>query len=185
MLGRISGALFALTLTSTAALADEVTDALNNASDAYAEGDIQYALEELDLARQLMAAMKTEALVGFLPDAPDGWSREIDTDMTAGLTMLGGGVGAEAEYSDGKQSFTIRMMSDNPMVGAFAAMITNAAMMGAKTERVGREKFMNKDGELSGLIDGRILIQAEGTDVKTMLGLLEQVDFESLAEFGR
>lgn len=179
--------LFSLALVSMSnqALADEVTDTLTSAMDAYEEGDIDYAIEELDYAKQLLKAMKTEELTAFLPDAPPGWTREVSDEMNSGLSMMGGGMGAEATYSDGSESFTITIMANNPMVTAMGAMVSNAAMLGMKLERVGREKFVNDEGELTGLIDNRILIQAGGTDVDTMVGVLETIDYETLEDFAR
>lgn len=184
MMRSLFAALLAVPLSTQIACADEVLDTLNSAIAAYEEGDVQYAMEELEYAKQLMAAMKTEALSAFLPDAPEGWSREVSQDMNAGLAMLGGGVGTEAEYSNGDDSFTITITADNPMVGAFAGMIGNAAMLGAKIERVGRQKFMNQDGDLSGLVDNRILIQAEGADIDVMIPVLETIDYKALGDYG-
>jgi len=174
----------ALSAIGLSARADEVTDTLQSSLKAYEEGDLQYALEELDYAKQLMLSMKTEALTVFLPDAPDGWTRQVNSEMNAGLAMMGGGVGAEAEYSGGGDSFTITILADNPMVGAMGAMITNAAAYGAKVERVGREKFMVQDGTVQGLIDNRILVKAEGGDVAEMLKVVETIDFRELGRFG-
>ena len=165
--------------------ADEISDTLQSALDAYTEGDTAYALEEVDYARQLLLALKADALVGFLPEAPEGWTREVNTEMNAGLTMMGGGTGAEATYSGADDRITLTLMADNPMVGAMAGMIGNAAMFGAKVERIGREKFMVKDREVSGLIDNRILIKAEGADTDTMLGLIGTMDFKALKGFGQ
>ncbi|MGH1368196.1 MAG: hypothetical protein ACRBCL_06230 [Maritimibacter sp.] len=165
-------------------LADEVSDTLSSALEAYEEGDIDYAIEELDYAKQLLQGMKTEALTAFLPAAPDGWSREIDTEMNAGMAFLGGGVGASAEYMKGSESMSVTIMANNPMVTAFGGMIGNAAMLGMKVERVGREKFLWDDGELTGLIDNRIMIQIEAQDKATALALAEDIDFKALEEFG-
>lgn len=180
--------LLAATVSFTAATAhaDDVTDALTNALKAYEDGDVKYALEELEYAKQLMAAMKTEALVEFLPDAPQGWTREINTEMNTGLAMMGGGTGAEAEYTkSGKDSFTITIMADNPMVGAMAGILGNAAAIGAKIERVGRQKFMAQNEELTGLIDSRILVKATGSETELMLETLKTMDFKALSDFGR
>lgn len=179
------GAALISALATLPVAADEVTETLQSAMDAYADGDFQYALEELDYARQLMLSQKTDALSGFLPAAPDGWTRTLNSEMSAGMAMLGGGIGAEAEYSDGTDSFTITMMADNPMVAGMAGMIGNASLMGIKMERVGRQKFMNQDGELSGMIDNRILVQASGGDVDTMLALLGEIDFRALRNFNK
>ena len=165
-------------------MADDVTEALETALEAYEEGDTSYALEELEYAKQLMMAMKADDLVGFLPEAPEGWSREVNTEMNAGLAMMGGGTGAEATYEGDGGRVTITLMADHPMVAGMAGMISNAGMLGAKIERVGREKFMVNDGEISGLIDNRILVQASGGDVPMMLEMLESMDFKALADFG-
>ncbi|MEQ9259362.1 MAG: hypothetical protein RIG84_09695 [Roseovarius sp.] len=165
-------------------MADDIKDALESALQAYEEGDTQYAIEELDYAKQLLLAMKTDALVEFLPAAPEGWTREVNTEMNAGLSMMGGGTGAEATYEGDGQRITVTIMADNPMVTGMAGMISNAAMLGGKIERVGREKFMVKDGEINGLIDKRILVKAAGGDEATMLGMLESMDFRGLGDFG-
>lgn len=167
------------------AQADDITDALDSARQAYADGDVKYALEELDYARQLLSALNTEALTGFLPQAPDGWTRTVNTEINASLGMMGGGTGAEAEYSGPGDSFTVTIMADNPMVGAMAGVLANAAMMGLKVERVGREKFAFQDGEFTGLIDSRILVKASGGDRDMMLDALKTMDFRGLKDFGR
>ena len=171
-------------LAPATANADEVTDTLNSALTAYEEGDIQYALEELEFAKQLMNAMKTDALVGYLPDAPAGWTREISTEMNAGMAMLGGGVSAEATYSNGTDDITITIMADSPMAAMMGGLISNAGVMGFEIKRVGREKFVNQDGELTGLVDNRILVQASGGDIDTQLMLLELMDLKALKDFG-
>jgi hypothetical protein len=176
----------ALAALPLSARADEVTDTLRSAIEAYEAGDVQYALEEITFAQQLLQAMKAEGLVAFLPPAPEGWSREVNTDMNDGMAMIGGGTGAEADYSDGDASFTLTLMADNPMVAAMAGMFANPMIMAAsgKITRVGRQKFLDQDGDLTGLIDGRILVQASGADVEVMLPVLEAIDFEGLGKFG-
>ena len=174
----------ALAMSVSTAQADDITEALESAMQAYEDGDTQYALEELEFAKQLLQAMKTDELVQFLPDAPDGWSREVNTEMNAGLAFMGGGSGAEATYDGDGQSITITMMADNPMVAGMAGMIGNAGLMGAQVERLGRQKFMIMEGEISGLVDKRNLIQGSGGEVDDMLDLLETMDFRALGKFG-
>jgi len=176
----------AAAFTAATASADEVTDTLTSAIEAYEDGDVKYALEELEYAKQLLVAMKTGELVTFLPEAPQGWSREVSTEMGAGLAMMGGGTGAEAEFEkSGEDSFTVTLMADNPMVGAMAGMLGSAAAIGAKIERVGRQKMMIQDGEITGLVDNRILVQAKGGNVATMLEVLKTIDYRALSNFGR
>lgn len=178
---------YALVMLSIAnpALADEVTDTLSSALQAYEDGDIAYAVEELDYAKQLLNEMNTQELAGFLPEAPAGWTREISgSDVTVGLGMLGGGSGASATYSKGSESVEITLIADSPMATMIAGMLTNAGMLGMKLHRVGREKFVDNDGDLTGLIDNRILVQASGADPDVMIPLLEEIDYKALADFG-
>ena len=172
---------------ATPLCADEITDALESARDAYEAGDIQYAMEELDFAKQRLAALKTDQLAQFLPPAPDGWERRLDDEIGGAMAMMGGGSGAEAEYSPagGGPGYTITMMADSPMIAAVAGMITNAGMMGVRVERVGRQKFIVQDGEVTGLVANRILIKAEGADLETLFAALEQIDYRALGRFGQ
>lgn len=175
----------ALIALSNPSLADEVTDTLSSALQAYEDGDIDFALEELEYARQLLQAMSTQELSAFLPAPPAGWSREVsENDMTPGLAMIGGGTAVEATYSDGSDSFSISIIADSPMVAMMAGMLSNATMLGMKLHRVGREKFVESDGELTGVIDNRIVIQAEGAAPEVMIPVLEAIDFKALEDFG-
>lgn len=177
-------AALAFSVLALPAQADDVTDLLESARQAYSDGDIQYALDELDMARRLLLDMKTASLGSFLPDAPDGWTREVNSEMNAGLAMMGGGVGAEATYTaaDGER-IKITLMADNPMVMGMSGMIANAAMMGMKTERIQRQKFAVQDNQMMALIANRILVQTEGDPDKTR-PLLEAMDFSQMSEFG-
>lgn len=179
---------FALVLVSVTnpALADEVSDTLSSAMQAYEDGDIKYAIEELDYAKQLLQAMNTAQLAGFLPEPPDGWTREItESEANVGLAMLGGGSSSEAVYTKDSDRVTVTLIADSPMVTMFGGMIANAAMMGMKLHRVGREKFVDNDGELTTLIDNRILIQAKGAAPEVMIPILEGIDIKALQDFAR
>lgn len=177
----------ALALSAPSAHADQVADTIQSALDAYNAGDIQYAMEELAYAQQQLQAMKADSLSAFLPEAPEGWTRTINTDMNAGLMMMGGGTGAEARYDGAGGSFTLSLTADNPMVASMGAMLGNAtllAQMGGKVERVGRQRFLNQDGSLSGLVGNRVLVQAQGGEVADMMKVLEAIDFAGLENFG-
>ncbi|WP_136443204.1 hypothetical protein [Pacificoceanicola onchidii] len=177
-------ALIAALAAATPALADEVTETLQSALQAYEDGDIQYALDEIEFAKQKLMEMKTSSLGAFLPAAPDGWSVEINSDMNTGLAMMGGGVGAEANYKgpDG-QDVKLTLMADNPMVASMGAMVANAAVMGMKVERIGRQRFAVQDEQILGLIGNRVLVQTEG-DLDSAKMLLGEMDFKGLGNFG-
>ncbi len=179
--------LAALLLSPLPAAADEITDALTAAISAYEEGDVPDALGEIAYATQLLNALQAEGLTTFLPEPLDGWQREINPDAPASLGFMGGGTAAEATYSGPDGRFTIAVMADNPMVSAMGAMLGNATVLASigQLRRINRENFMSADGQLSGLIGGRFLIQATGGDVEVMSAHLETMDFRALEDFGR
>lgn len=173
------------TLAATPLAADDFTDTMQSALTAYEEGDLNYAAEELDFARQMLKDMRSGALTSYLPEAPEGWSMEMDEDTVAGYSMMGAGTSAAAIYtSPNGDEISVAYAVDSPMIAMIAPMLASAQMMGMKLVRVGREKFMMQDEELVGLIDNRIFVQASGADEATMIGLLETVDFEALAGYG-
>lgn len=182
----IPAAALAACLMPAPAFADDITDALNAAIAAYEAGDIQDALEETAYATQLLNDLKSEGLEAFLPGPLPGWTREVSEEAAQGLGFMGGGSSAEADYTGPDGRFTIVMVADNPMVGAMAGLLGNATIMATmgRIERINGESFLNADNELSGLIDGRVLIQASGAPVEVMAEHLKQVDFEALAELG-
>lgn len=179
----------ALSMALAAALpaaADEVEETIGAALDAYRAGDLREAQDELAYATGLLQRMQAAGLSAFLPPAPDGWTREIDTEMGAGMAMMGGGAGAEAYYSGDGQSFSVTMMADNPMVAGMAGSLGAIGMMGgAQRVRINGERFLDNDGELMAIINDRVLVQARGADREVMVGVLERMDFDALGNFGR
>ena len=182
----LPAAVLAAFILPLPAAADDITDALTAAIEAYEAGEIQDALAETAYATQLLNDLQSDGLAAFLPEPLDGWTREVAEDPAVGLGFMGGGSAAEAEYVGPSGRFTIMMVADKPMVGAMAGMLGNATVMATmgRIERIGRESFLNADGELSGLIGGRVLIQASGADVEVMAEHLEQIDFGALEDLG-
>lgn len=176
----------AFAICALPAAADEVTETIQSALDAYNDGDLSYAAEELNFALQLLKEMRAGDLQAFLPEPMDGWTREIDADAAAAMGMMGG-TGAVATYFRDGADFTITIVMDSPMVTGMAPLLSNpaiAASSGGKLVRVGREKFISMDGDLSGLIGNRVLIQADGDDMDAIVAHLETMDFRELAQFG-
>lgn len=172
---------------ASAASADEVEDTLNAALDAYTSGDLQYALDEIAYATQLINELKAQGLSGYLPAAIPPWTMVINDEPNASLGFLGGGVAVEAEYTNGSDSFTISMMADNQMVASMSGILGNSnlmASMGA-IERINRQSFLNQDGDLSTLVGNRVLIQANGDPLQAIIDHLATVDYRDVEDFGR
>lgn len=180
----VLAAAMALTLP---AQADPFVDALEAAIEAYRDGDLQYAEDELVAAQRVLSDRKAAGLADFLPDAPDGWTRLIDDGAGQMLGFLGGGTMASATYSSATDSFDLSFMADNPMVAQLAMMMGNAAMitqMGGQVERINRVRFIRDDDSLKAIVGNRILVQAEGADPDVMIPFLEKIDFQAMERFG-
>jgi hypothetical protein len=180
-------ALAILAAGAAPAAADAASEAIERAAAAYAEGRLREAIAELQTAQVAIQQQQTGALAALLPEAPAGFTREISTDLAAGLAMMGGGVGAEATYASASDRFTVTVTVDNPMIAMFAGMFANPqliAMMGGEALKIGGRDFVSQDGQVTGLIDFRILIQAQGAPVEVMSPVLEAIDYAALGRFG-
>ncbi|MEO8242044.1 MAG: hypothetical protein ABI832_06995 [bacterium] len=171
------------------ARADEVSDALQAAIDAYAAGDLGKTGEEMTMATQALGAQQSAMLAALLPAAPDGWTATPTEDFAKGFGILGGGSGAEMRYENADQSvsYTMSFVADNPMVASMGAMLGNAQMMAmmGKVVEVGDQPLLDSDGNLSGLIGSRVLFQAQGGGSDVMLPLAQTIDFAKVAAFDK
>lgn len=168
--------------------ADAVSDALSAAQSAYEAGDLPQTSAQIITASKALAEMQSGFLLVLLPAAPDGWTRTDNTDVSTGLSMIGGGAGAEARYDgpDGA-SVTISAYADNMMVQSMAGMLGNPAMMAmmGKTETIGGATFLNQDGSFSALLNNRVLVQAQGGTPEQIKALLGTIDMAKLGNFDK
>ncbi|MBY8975492.1 hypothetical protein KHP62_06725 [Rhodobacteraceae bacterium NNCM2] len=185
---RIFALLAALPLlTAPAAHADEISETIQAALEAYEAGDISLAKEELDFANQLLGQLKAEGLTAYLPEAMAGWTREDAESQSVGAAAFGGGLMAEANYSNGSDDLSIRLMAENPMVSAMGAAFGNSALMGSMgtVKRINRQKLViGQDGQIQSLIDGKVLVQIDGSaSVEDKLAYFELLDIDGLKAF--
>ncbi|MGH1360002.1 MAG: hypothetical protein ACRBC3_14665 [Burkholderiaceae bacterium] len=160
----IIGALIAT--TATWAQADDFSDTLENAKQAYAEGDIGGAKEELAYASQLLGQMRAKQLESYLPEALDGWTRkENKSSSNAGAAMFGGGTAANVEYRRGKDRVKINLVTDSPMLASMGMLFNNPALAGTQgtMKRINRQKVLvKKNGAITAMIDKRIMVEVSG-----------------------
>lgn len=168
------------------ALADTVSDALDAASAAYAAGDLNKAAAGITTAGKEIAAMQSGMLLALFPPAPEGWTRSDNTDMAQGLSMMGGGSGAEATYTDAEGlTITLSAYADNMMVQTFAGVLGNAQMMAmmGKTVEINGVTFLEQEGQTTmALLENRVLLQANGEAAKAQ-ELIGQMDLAKLGKF--
>ena len=186
---KLTGVLCVALNVSVPVWADDVSDALKAASDAYAAGDLAGTGSGLALATQALGAQQSAMLSALLPAAPDGWTREDTADFNKSFGIVGGGSGAEATYAtaDGATSFKMSFIADNPMVGGMAGMLGNAQMMAmmGKVVKVGDQPLLSQDGSISTLVNARVLFQAQGSTEDLMLPLVQKIDFAKVGTFDK
>ena len=180
-------AALSLGILSSPASADEVEEALQLALEAYQEGDLNAAKEEIDFASQLISQMKAAGLSEFLPDAMEGWTRQDEATGNAAMGFMGGGSIANATYTRDNERVEIQLMANNQMVAAMSGLFGNPALMGAQGEvkRIKRQKVLvNQSGELQALIDKRIFVQVSGrAPVEIKEEYFSGIDFKGLKDF--
>lgn len=170
--------------SATVSHADEVTDALEYALDAYNAGDIKTAKEEVDFALQLLSQLKAAGLGDFLPDALDGWEKTVgETQSVPGI----GGQMASASYTRDQDRIDIEMMADSQVVTAMGAMFGNAALMGSmgQVKRINRQRVVvTNEGEIQAMVDNRVMIIVKGrASLEDKEAYFAAIDVRELEEF--
>jgi hypothetical protein len=178
------------TLATTPLYADEISDSLRDALKAYEDGDLKETSELMSYVTTLLAEKNANVLAGFLPEAPSGWSRELDDGAaTSGaMASLGqGGSIASAKYkTDLGGDISYMIMADSPMMAMMGAMLANPALMGGgKVKRIKRQKVLiGKEGELQAMLHNRFVIRIEpdNKDVseEDLIILFEATDVDGL-----
>lgn len=150
---------------SSLAIADDFTTTLESVRQAYDDGDIAAAKEELDYAGQLLGQMRAQKLQTLLPAALDGWTRKDAKASNAGSAMFGGGTSANAEYRRGKDRIKVSIITDSPMLSSMSMLFSNPALAGSQgtMKRINRQKVMvKKDGSITAMVDKRIMVEVKG-----------------------
>lgn len=168
--------------------ADDFTTSLDSARKAYEQGDIDTAREELNYATQLLGQMRAGKLEEVLPDALPGWERkQSESANNPGLAMLGGGTTANAEYRKDGKSVKIAIVTDSPMIASMGMLFNNPALAGAdgRMKRIAGQKAMvKKDGDITAMIDNRIMVTVNGSAASADLeAYFQAIDFKSLKSF--
>ena len=167
--------------------ADEVSDALQAALDAYASGNLAKVSETMTMATRALGKQQSAMLAALLPAAPSGWTMTPTEDFGQSFGIMGGGAGAEGRYDNADQSvsFTMSFVADNPMVASMGAMLGNVQMMSmmGKVVKVGDQPLLDADNNLSGLVNGRVLFQAQGAATDIMLPMAQTIDFAKVGAF--
>ena len=184
------------------ASADEVTDAMAKAEQAYAAKEYKDASAELQTALVGVNKVLIGLIEAELPDPPSGWTAEDPegTDATAlGAGFFGSVMVSRGYTTPDGTTVDVTIAANSPMIGALQAYITNpmlAAMTGEemkKTEICGNDAIeeFNADGDEASIniLAGRAtLISVEGDSysdeahVRTLAGVIDCAAIVELVE---
>lgn len=179
-------------LYASMAMADEVTDQIQEGLKAYEKGDLDTATIALDTAATLIRQQQANSLSGVLPEPLPGWSADEAETSSAGAAMLGGGLHAERTYRKEDEQVNVSIVGNSPMLQAMSMMFANPAMMGGDAKLLiidGRKVIQKKeDHSLQAMIANNFLVSVEGGDGtadESVKAYFEAIDFEALEKFGQ
>lgn len=184
-LGIIALAVFSLV---SAARADDVSDAISEASKAYSAGDLSAAKQSLDLAGQLVAQKQADALAQLLPEPPSGWTAQA-VDTSSGVAgFLGGGLIIKRAYERGEKTVELQLMANSPILGSMAPLFSNVQMLGGMGKvfrQKGRVAVLTNDGEIQ-LVAGKTFVTLTGSGADAdKRAILDLIDLDAIEAFGR
>ncbi|MBD3367256.1 MAG: hypothetical protein GF405_03640 [Candidatus Eisenbacteria bacterium] len=194
--------LVALLSLNAAAEADEVTEAIAKAEEAYAAENYKDASTELQNALVGVHRILIELIQAQLPEAPSGWTVDDPEGMDAsafGMGFFANLMVSRTYYPPGGSSIEVSIAANSPLIGALQAFVSNpmmAAMSGGemkKSEICGNdaiEEFSEENDEASiNILAGRsTLIAVEGDGyadedhVRTLAGMIDCAGIVELVE---
>ena len=144
--------------------ADEVTGEISAALTSYEAGEFSAASTALQQASVLVSEKKAEAIAKAFPEKIGDWKAGEVENNSAGMGILGGGTVIKRTYTKGKQSVSIQLIADSPMVAQYIGILNNPAMagaMGLKRKKVGAEKglYNAKNHAFHMIVQNRFMIQ--------------------------
>ncbi|TXH69146.1 MAG: hypothetical protein E6Q83_10350 [Thiothrix sp.] len=181
----------ALGAVCTPLQADDVTDSIQEASEAYAKGDTAKALESLNYAVQLMQQAKAQGLEALLPAPLSGWTAEKAESTAVGAAMFGGGITVERRYSKDNSSVHVQIVTDSPMLQGLMTLFSNpmfASSSGGKLEKIAGQKVIStydastKTGDYQFAVANKYMVTVKGDQVSAeeMQAYAEGIDFKKM-----
>jgi hypothetical protein len=170
----VAALVFSVGLAS-AALADQISDQLNQGMKFYQEGKVSQAIGEIEFALAQMKQKKADMLGQVFPEAPEGWTAEKIESKSGSGGMFGGGVSATRRYKNSERGqVKIQVISDSPLIQSMGMMLNNPMFtQGGKQGKLvpfkGNKALLKDRGdraEFQSLIDNKVLLQVDASRVK-------------------
>jgi hypothetical protein len=185
---RAVGSFAILAFSLVSALADDITDAIEQAHKAYQSGDLANAKQSLDLASQPIGQKNAESLATPLPNPLPGWNAEKAQAQAQamGAVVFGASV-ASRSYSNAQgENVEVQITGDSALVMQFAPLFANPQFAGAmgKIIKVGNQRaIQTSDGDVNMVVNNKFLVTVNGSaPAAAKLAYAQVVDVTKLAK---
>jgi hypothetical protein len=158
-------AALGLALTTGPALADEVTDAIEQGRKAYQSGDLSGAKQSLDLASQLIGQKNAEAFGKLLPNPLPGWTADEVQTTAVGAAGLGASSASRNYHKPNGDTIEVQITGDSAIITQYAVFFANPAIAGAmgKLVMIGNIRALqNMEGDLHMIVSNKFLVSVQG-----------------------
>lgn len=183
-----------LALTLNTVCADEVTDQLDTAKQAYEAGELRTAAETLNGAVEAIRAQITAGLLSLFPPPLDGWVADEAQSQSGGLASMLTGTHLSRRYvREDNAEVTLTLMADSPMMPMLTMAISMPFMMQAnedlKSFSLKGERGMmehtpgSQSYKVTLMVGSRLLVQGEGsglTEAAPLEQYLNALDLEAI-----
>ncbi len=168
------------------AMADEITDQIQEALELYKAGDYAGAAGDLEFAAAQIRQMRAGEISGALPEALTGWSAEDAETSAMGASYMGGATSASRSYTKDEASIDIQILTDSPMLSSLSMLLNNPMLLsssGQKLIRVeGNKGALDWDGDsgdLNVVVNGVVLVSlnASSCTKDELMAYAEAVDY--------
>jgi hypothetical protein len=148
------------------AVADQVTDTLQQAETAYDQKNFSAALTALSTATTLIRQMKAELWKTMLPEPPPGWTADPAKVLTVGPVVFGGGTSTERHYRRQGASVDVSLVADSPALQSIAGLLGAGMLLGSAELLVingERVAYNADDNTLQAIVADKVLVKVQGS----------------------
>ena len=173
--------------------ADEITDQIEAARKAYADGELRAAIQDLQFAVAGIREKVNLSLLQLLPEPLEGWKGDEPQATSSGVAaMITGTNLSRRYYRDDGADLEISITADSPFLSMMTMMLSNPMMLQADPgsriyTHAGRRGMIKQDKdagtwEISLMGDSNVLVRVsgDGVDKETLEAYLEAMDMDAV-----
>jgi len=157
----------AFAATTTSALADDVTDQIDEALKAYQKNDYATAAAALDAANSLLRQKRADHWRALLPEPLAGWKADDAQSTSVSPQVLGGGTSVSRTYHRNGDSIEISLVTDSPLMQGLGSLMSNPLFTNSDTKTLvidGRKvTFTKTDNSYQMMVANRVLVTVKGS----------------------